>query len=198
MKTLVSGQVYVSYSQIYVESDHDGPGPGLAESFAGQDAGLCGAATEGALWLITGLHTGSVEFTVELHDARPQIDPWWEEVVEVPFRPESSRTLLVQWAGEASWDLGLEQIDYRARYCAVAMDAGNAADTRDDDEPQLDRYLLQFWPSPPEPAQVVKQTSAIAAYWHGYARELPPPPPDDADVRAASAPVRSDGRTHRP
>ncbi|MDX3853243.1 hypothetical protein [Streptomyces sp. AK02-01A] len=123
MKTLVSGQVYVSYSQIYVESDHEGPGPGLSESFAGQDAGLCGAATEGALWLITGLHTGSVGFTVELHDVRPQVDPLWEEVVEVPFRPESSRTLLIQWAGETSWELGLEQVDYRARYCAVAMDA---------------------------------------------------------------------------
>ncbi len=55
------------YSQIYVESDPDSVGPDLRESFAGQSAGLCGAATPGALWLSTGLHTGSVGFTVEVH-----------------------------------------------------------------------------------------------------------------------------------
>ncbi|MGP3977140.1 hypothetical protein ACTWQF_24625 [Streptomyces sp. 8N114] len=40
----------------------------------------------------------------------------------------------------------------------------------------LDEYLLQFWPTPPEPDRVVKQTSDSAAYWHRFASELPPPP----------------------
>ncbi|MFI6375970.1 hypothetical protein [Streptomyces sp. NPDC050546] len=46
-----------------------------------------------------------------------------------------------------------------------------------DGEPQLDRYLLQFWPAPPGPDRILKQTSLSAAHWHRYARELPPPTP---------------------
>jgi hypothetical protein len=166
----------VHYGQIYVESDPDSFGPGLAEAFAGQSAGLCGAATPGALWLSTGLHTGDVGFTVEVHEQAPPLDPVWEDVVEVSFRPASADSALVQWAGEASWDLGLEDTDYRVRYCAQGMDRAGEKDTRLDDEPQLDRYLLQFWPAPPERDRVLRQTSQSAAYWHGYARKLPPPP----------------------
>jgi hypothetical protein len=52
------------------------------------------------------------------------------------------------------------------------MDAAKELDTRAADEPQSDRYLLQFWPAPPEPARLLKQTSDIAAYWHAFTREL--------------------------
>jgi hypothetical protein len=172
----VEGEVHVHYGQIYVETDPDSFGPGLAEAFAGQSAGLCGAATPGALWLNTGLHTGDVGFTVEVHEQAPPLDPAWEDVVEVSFRPVSADSALVQWAGEASWQLGLEETDYRVRYCARGMDQASERDTRMDGEPQLDSYLLQFWPAPPEPDRVLKQTSQVAAYWHRYARELPPPP----------------------
>ena len=152
MRRPVDGEVHVHYGQIYVESDPENHGPGLAEAFAGQTAGLCGAATPGALWLNTGLHTGDVGFTVEVCDQAPPLDPVWEDVVEVSFRPASARSALVQWAGEDSWDLDLEETDYRVRYCARGMDRASEEDTRLGDEPQLDRYLLQFWPAPPEPA----------------------------------------------
>ncbi|MFI8891435.1 hypothetical protein [Streptomyces paradoxus] len=176
MRRPVEGEVHVHYAQIYVESDPDGYGPDLAEAFAGQSAGLCGAATAGALWLSTGLHTGEVGFTVEVHDHAPPLDASWEDVVEVSFRPVSADSALMEWAGEDSWDLGLDETDYRVRYCATGMDRARAADTRMDGEPQLDRYLLQFWPAAPEPDRVLKETSLIAAHWHGYARDLPPPP----------------------
>ncbi|MER5834328.1 hypothetical protein ABT116_26675 [Streptomyces sp. NPDC002130] len=176
MRRPVEGEVHVHYGQIYVESDPDGYGPDLAEAFAGQSAGLCGAATAGALWLSTGLHTGEVGFTVEVHDQAPSLDESWEDVVEVSFRPVSGDSALVAWAGEDSWDLGLDETDYRVRYCAIGMDRAGAADTRMDDEPQLDRYLLQFWPAAPAPDRVLKETSRTAAHWHGYARDLPPPP----------------------
>ncbi|WP_380286521.1 hypothetical protein [Kitasatospora purpeofusca] len=172
----VDGDVHVHYRQIYVESDPDSVGPGLAEAFAGQDAGLCGAAIPGALFLVTGLHTGSVRVTVEVHDVAPAPDPVWEDVVEVSFRPASHRSRLMQWAGEASWELDLEERDYRVRYCAHGMDAGRGRDTRLAGEPHVDRYLLQFWPAPPGPARVLRQTAEAAAYWHDYARRLPPPP----------------------
>ncbi|MFJ1666143.1 hypothetical protein ACIOK4_07080 [Streptomyces bottropensis] len=177
MRRPVDGEVHVHYAQIYVESDPDGVGPGLAEAFAGQSSGLCGAAIPGALWLTTGLHTGSVGFTVEVHDVAPPLDPAWEDVVEVSFRPLSATSVLMQWAGEDTWALDLDRIDYRVRYCATGMDAARERDTRlDDVDPQLDRYLLQFWPASPRPDQVLKQTSQNAAYWHDYARQQPPPP----------------------
>ncbi|MBB5816580.1 hypothetical protein [Streptomyces collinus] len=176
MRRPVEGDVHVHYGQIYVQSDPDSYGPGLDEAFAGQSAGLCGAATAGALWLNTGLHTGEVGFTVEVHDHAPPLESSWEDVVEVSFRPASADSALVEWAGEDSWDLGLDETDYRVRYCATGMDRARAADTRTAEEPQLDRYLLQFWPAPPEPDRVLKETSRTAAHWHGYARDLPPPP----------------------
>ncbi|GGX28501.1 hypothetical protein [Streptomyces lomondensis] len=176
MRRPVEGEVHVHYGQIYVKSDPDGFGPDLAEAFAGQSTGLCGAAVPGALWLNTGLHTGNVGFTVEVHEQAPPLDPAWEDVVEVSFRPASADSRLVQWAGEASWPLGLAETEHRVRYCAQGMDEARDEDTRLHDEPQRDRYLLQFWPAPPEPDRVLKQTSRSAAYWHGYARELPPPP----------------------
>ncbi len=64
-------RVHVSYGQSYVVSDPESFGLGLEEAFAGQSAGLCGAAVPGALWLTTGLHTGNVGFTVEVRGQAP-------------------------------------------------------------------------------------------------------------------------------
>ena len=176
MQVLFDGDVHVHYGQVYVESGSQNPEDPLTSAFAGQVNGLCGAAWPGFLFLITGLHTGHVGFTAELHDQPPPVEDAWEEVVEVSFRPTSERVALVQWGAEAAWPLALQQVDLRARYCAGGMDQARAEDTRLDGEPVLDRYLLQFWPAPSSADRVLKQTSAIAAYWHEWARGLPPPP----------------------
>ncbi|MEU9883459.1 hypothetical protein [Streptomyces phaeochromogenes] len=169
MKVLVDEEVHVDYGQIFVESG-DGECD-LHDAFGGQEGvGLCGAGTDGALILLTGLWIGGVGLTVELHDSRPAPDETWEEIVEVPFRPVSQETTLRQWNGKDWWELGLEERDYRVRYSASGMDAGRSKNVREDDEPQTDdRYLLQFWPAPPEPARLLKQTSRTAANWHDFA-----------------------------
>lgn len=169
MKVLASGEVHVDYGQVFVESGGDQCD--LYGAFAGQEGvGLCGVAVDGTLFLLTGLRIGYVRFTVELHDSRPALDETWEEIVEAPFRPVSEETKLRQWNGDASWELGLEKRDYRVRYSATDMDAGRGKDVREDDEPQTDdRYLLQLWPAPPEPARLLKQTSRTAASWHNFA-----------------------------
>jgi hypothetical protein len=148
--------------------------PGLAECFGGQQNGLCGGSVPGTLFLITGLHTGEVGFAVELHDAPPALDHTWQEIVEVSFRP-AGKAALVGWAGQWSRPLHLAGADYRVRYSATGMGEGRARDTRMDDEPEADRYLLQFWPAPPEPDTVIRQTSACAAHWHTFARQQPSP-----------------------
>lgn len=192
MRTLMSQTAWVHYGQIYVESGEDYPD--LAECFGGQSNGLCGAAMPGILFLITGLHTGEVGFTVELYDAPPPIDDNWQEIVEASFRP-TGEAALVGWAGEQHWPLDLTEVSYRVRYCATGMDEARELDTRMEDEPEVDRYLLQFWPASPEPDRVVKQTSEIAAYWHEFAREQPPPPtPEEkaaAELRARAEQERA-------
>lgn len=174
MRTVLDGEVWVHYGQIYVQSDVDFPG--LGECFGGQENGLCGAAIPGYLFLITGLHTGEVGFTVEVHDGPPPLDGTWEDVVEVSFRPDGD-TSLVTWGGEGAWPLDLaDDTDHRVRYCGTRMDEARAVDCRTDDEPQVDRYLLQFWPAPAEPDRILRSSSEIASYWHEYAAQQPPPP----------------------
>jgi hypothetical protein len=55
------------------------------------------------------------------------------------------------------------------------MDEGSKLDTRTEGMPEADRYLLLFWPTPPEPDAVIKQTSDRAAYWHAFASQHEPP-----------------------
>ncbi|MFQ6329154.1 hypothetical protein ACLMAL_23875 [Nocardia sp. CWNU-33] len=186
----LDGEVSVSYGQIYVVSDPCGHSPRMHEAFAGQNSGLCGAAVPGALFLSTGLHTGNVGFTVEVRSQAPALDPAWEEVVEVSFYPLSEQSFLLQWAGEASWELDLKEgLDYRVRYCAQGMDQAREKDVRLDDEPLQDRYLLQFWPAPPEPDRIVRQTSQNAAYSHDWARQQP-----DAEFRVRA--IMAQRRAH--
>jgi hypothetical protein len=48
--------------------------------------------------------------------------------------------------------------------------SGKELDTTEEGEAAPDRYLLQLWPAPEAPDVLVRQTSAIAAYWHSVAR----------------------------
>lgn len=184
METLFDGDVHVHYGQFYVESGWQIPEDGFTRAFAGQVNGLCGGAAPGFLCMVTGLHTGHVEFTLELHDEAPPVDDFWEDVVEVSFRATSETVALVQWGAEAAWPLAIRREDLRVRYCATGMDEARAEDTRLDGEPKLDRYLLQFWPAPPSADGVLKQTSATAAHKHEWASRLPPPPTPEEEAEA--------------
>ncbi|EHR63232.1 hypothetical protein [Saccharomonospora cyanea] len=185
VRTVLDGDVEVHYGQFYVESECDQPE--MAACFVGQRNGLCGAASPGFLFCITGLHTGCVRLTVEVREEPPEPDERWEDVVEVSFRP-SGAAGVVGWAGGWGHDLHLTERDYRVRYSAYAMDAGRERDTRGADEDEVDSYLLQFWPAPPAEDVVVRQTSDIAAYWHGVSWKPPPPPtPEERAERAHQA-----------
>ncbi|MBA2950991.1 hypothetical protein [Streptomyces himalayensis] len=180
MRTLFSSEVHVAYGQIYVCSDDIHL---LEASFAGQRAGLCGGAVPGHLFLVTGTHTGSVPITVELHETDPPLDAdLWEDIVEVSFRPVSNKVQLVEW--DTGWyPLPLSETSYRVRYHCQGMDeAPNAAGEAG--EPAVDEYLLRFWPSPPAPDRVVKETSQAAAYWHEFARKQPPGPTPEERAEA--------------
>ena len=197
MRTLMTGTAWVHYTQLYVESAESVFFSEPDECFGGQQNGLCGAVVPGAMFLITGLHTGTVGFSVELYDDEPPLDETWEEIVEASFRPVGEKVALAGWGGEWQTPLDLRTVDYRVRYCGTGMDAAYEADTGLRDEPAADRYVLQFWPAPPAPDRVVKVTSKIAAYWHEHARELPATAPDERAEAMRQAELQSQGPVSR-
>lgn len=177
METVYSGELHVSYMQFYVDSRPDPFGAERWDTRAGQRNGLCGAAVPGHLFLTTGLHTGRVGLTVEVHEEEPPVAEVWEEVVEVSFLPASPRTSVFPWGDGELCAAELAETDHRVRYCARGMEVDPDAESAVlDGGPPVDHYLLQFWPAPPAPDQIVRQTSRKAAYWHGVARKVPPPP----------------------
>lgn len=159
MRTLLSDLVQVHYRQLYVES-RPAPDDQILDPtacFEGRPSGSCGAAVPGLLYLTTGLHSGQVGFSIELHERPPPVNDGWEEIVEVSFTPASPRIALVGWGGGWAHPLDLDQVDHRVRYCGVGIEEARAADTHLDDEP-LDWYLLRFWPAPPQPDRVLKRS----------------------------------------
>lgn len=187
MQILFDGEVDTDYNQIYVVSGPDSHRD-LDTAFSGQVNGLCGGATSGFLYLSTGLHAGHVGFTVELHEEAPPVDDFWEDVVEVSFRPGSETLHVIELFGPAACSLAVPQVDLRVRYCAHGMDAAAPLHFVPDDEPTVDRYLLQFWPAPPSADRVLRQTSAVAARRHDWVRTLPTPEEQaEAERRKAEA-----------
>ena len=71
MPILFDGPVPIDYGQTYVTSREL---PDMNAAFAGQANGLCGAGEPGALFLMTGTHSGRVRFMIELHDTHRRFE----------------------------------------------------------------------------------------------------------------------------
>ncbi len=84
MTQIFDGRLYVHYGQAYVLPNAQET-PELPDCFQGQTNGLCGAALAETLFLMTGLHTGHVQLSIDVLDAPPTSDQTWEDVVEVPL-----------------------------------------------------------------------------------------------------------------
>ncbi|GGN99943.1 hypothetical protein GCM10010112_94170 [Actinoplanes lobatus] len=168
MLVLFDAEVHVHYGFFNVLGA-DEEQADLMDTRAGQVNGLIGAAVTGQLSLVTGLHTGRVPLMVRWHNTEPVVADQWADVVEVSFQPPAADLLLESFSD--SFELCLPAVQgLRVRYYASGMDAAGDADTVMADEPTIDRYLLEFWPSDPAPDSVLRQTSEVAAYWHREAR----------------------------
>lgn len=168
MAKIFQGPVKVHFGQIYV-LPMDSYGLELDDSFCGQANGLCGGSISGTLFLITGLHTGEVEFTLEVFDAEPSIDEKWEEIVEVSLDVGEKPISVMNWDGDKVCGIPVTKGCYRVRYCAFDMDLGHESLGGDG---IVDFYHLSIWPSPRADDAVVKQTSHSAHYWHETARNF--------------------------
>lgn len=141
----------------------------LGQARAGQANGLCGTKALGQVSCVTGLHTGQVPLRIEWLSSTPEIDPMWEDVVEASVELVDRHVSLSSFEDGASLELPHAGW-HRVRYCVRAMDAGREMDTPDVGESAPDRYLVQLWPTPPAPDEVLAVGSQTAAYWHRVAR----------------------------
>jgi hypothetical protein len=163
-RVLLSGGVNVHYAQIYVQPPN--AHTDMTGALGGQVNGICGASQEGHLFLVTGLHTGLVRLTVTLHENEPDLDPSWEEVVEVPFPHMADKLALVEWGSDDGHDLSIPPGTYRARYSARSM-LGDWQITEQNAPTQT--YSLDFWPAPLAPDAIIRVTGECAKYWHSEA-----------------------------
>ncbi|MFM9589947.1 hypothetical protein ACKI1J_14500 [Streptomyces scabiei] len=121
------------------------------------------SAIDGAVEVSTGIHTGNVQVTVELHALRPEPAAGWEEIAEISWRSPSGEALVaplmddpVDLPSLASQGPG----SYRLRVHARGRDT--AVDHTLVDE-VVESYLLQSWPAPHQNALLVQATDAYGA-----------------------------------
>jgi hypothetical protein len=181
--------VQVHYGFVYLQPEFSEPIADIIAARGAQVNGICGARYPGRLVMGTGLHTGSVPFGVSITDSAPELSEDWEDVVEVSFTAAGRSYGLATFDTWTPLELP-EATSYRARYCALGMDAARAQDTRLDEDPVTDRYLLALWPAPHAAETIVRQGSQLAAYWHGVARTTPPPPPPPTPEEVAASEAR--------
>ena len=161
---LFNSNLEISYGQFYMvsgDSEYD-----LDAAFKGQTNGLCGAADAPNLVFITGLHTGHVELGVYLHQSMPALEESWEDVVEVSYQVTGELSI-EECCGSTLDPLPIPPGTYRVRYSGRKMDEAREEDCVLEDEPAIDSYRVDFWPTTePSADQIIRQHSEQAAYWH--------------------------------
>ncbi|MFE7167117.1 hypothetical protein [Streptomyces sp. NPDC057616] len=140
-------------------ADPQGP---LADALDASHNGLV-SATGGAIEVITGIHTGDVQVTVERHSQRPDPAPGWEEIAEISCHSPSGQVLVTPLMDDplelpslASQGPGA----YRLRVHARSRDSAVDQTTVDD---VVESYLIQSWPAAYQDALLVKATDAYGA-----------------------------------
>lgn len=121
--------------------------------------GLVGTNSRGAV-VLTGIHTGRINLTVELTDSAPQpVDlPNWDDVVEVSVNSDDGE--LIACGIMQDPPAGLPELShagpgpYRLRAHARGRDTAPGASP---DEPVED-YKISIWPAPATAETVYKQT----------------------------------------
>lgn len=158
--------VEVHYRHVYLLDEDDDCYPdGMLDDSPTHPIGII-RVEKGIAFLITGLHTGTVSFTVAVADQDPGADlEGYEDIVEISFESSSGCVSLYESGGAGVHDipsLSAGPGTYRFRYHARGMDAA-----REEDFPDvvIDHYLLQIWPAPHGDPVVLKSTSSCLRYW---------------------------------
>lgn len=162
--TVLAERIHVHYGFVRVHAQVADP-PDQHLAVRGQANGILGGGVSGALAMVTGLHTGEVEFTVTWDENEPEVESEWEDVVEVSVEVPEATMILSAFEDWVLLDLPAGW--HRARYCAVGMDQGSEIPAA---SLGPDRYALQLWPADPAPERIIRTRSECGAYWHDVAQ----------------------------
>jgi hypothetical protein len=134
-------------------------------NFAGQANGLVGAASGLGLYVNLARRSGGSPVRIVLEPEPAPADAGsWEDIVEVSIAiPPGAEVVWRAWEGGDGGGLDLPSGTYRVRVSAFGRDSGREGEFADG---AVDRYLLELWPAPVRPDEIIKSTSADAVYWH--------------------------------
>jgi hypothetical protein len=108
---------------------------------------------------------GQLPVRVDVVDQRPPVEPGWEAAVEFSARTGPG-VRVTGWGGEGGFSVPVEApADLRIRYVVEDGQAGSEQFDTQWDEPPREHYLLQLWPAPPEPPQLLVASSPWSQYW---------------------------------
>jgi hypothetical protein len=115
------------------------------------------ALGDGQVEIHTGIHSGNAQVTVAAHRTAPEADPGpWQEIVEVSVHTPSGALLVGAVMDDMEEELPSLAAsgpgDYRLRVHARGRDTAVDLTTREITE----RYLIQGWPAPPAPLQILR------------------------------------------
>ncbi|WP_226535761.1 hypothetical protein [Streptomyces daghestanicus] len=154
-----NGLVPVQYHQFDISDEHGPAGPDL-----GRDHNGLVQVADGAITVMTGIHTGDVDVTVTLHPTQPSPDSGpWQEIVEVSAHSASGDLMVRGIMDDLDEDLPALSFNgpghYRLRIHARGRDT--AVDLAPDGVTEW--YLIQAWPAPAHEATVLCQTDVYGA-----------------------------------
>jgi hypothetical protein len=153
-------RVYASYHQFYIVDSspfrYAKPGkfpgdPGEAALWNRQEFEDRLAAIPGMLAVSTGSY-GYVRVETEIHTSEPELQlDQWDHVTEGPLEMKSQDLMIIGCIDNGGEVLAVTPGFYRVRCCHA-----NLAGARDSNE-GADWYLVQIWPAPSAPVQVLKR-----------------------------------------
>lgn len=150
--------VHAEY-HLFQVSDPKGP---VADDLDASHNGLV-SAIGGAIEVSTGIHTGNVQVTVQLHAEQPEPAADWEEIAEISWRSSSGQAFVaplmddpVDLPSLASRGPGCYRLRVHARGRDTAVDQAVVDEV-------VESYLLQSWPAAHEDALLVRATDAYGA-----------------------------------
>jgi hypothetical protein len=159
-----AGRVGVSYAQVYLrDSQPYFLPPDVQRGGVGLISGQVGCAL-----LVTGLHTGDVDFTVVVATEDPGPDLAFEDIVETDFEARTAHVALEEWGGagrHALPELPAGPGNYRLRYHGRNLDVAHTSGVVFPDQATVDSYLLQIWRAPATRPAILRVTSRQATYW---------------------------------
>ncbi|UUU23548.1 hypothetical protein [Streptomyces sp. DSM 40750] len=134
----------------------------MADNLDASHNGLV-SAIDGAIEVSTGIHTGNVQVTVELHAVKPEPAADWEEIAEISWQSPSGEVLVaplmddpVDLPSLASQGSGPYRLRVHARGRDTAVDAAVVDEV-------VESYLLQSWPAAQQDALLVRASDTYGA-----------------------------------